>query len=60
VPARIQQLFNIPVELVTPPLDLTTAETDRADERAEPVEVAAVAVAGAAGAPYPQEVVATP
>jgi hypothetical protein len=48
VPARIERLFNIPVELVTPPLDLTAAEG-----------AAAVATA-AAPAPHPQEVVATP
>ena len=30
VPARIERLFKIPVELVTPPLDLTFVETARA------------------------------
>ena len=48
VPARIERLFNIPVELVTPPLDLTAAEA-----------AAAVATA-AAPTLHPQEVVATP
>jgi len=28
VPARIERLFNIPVELVTPPLDLTVVEAN--------------------------------
>jgi len=44
VPARIEQLFNVPVELVTPPLDLAAIE--------------AVAAAVAAAGTHPQEAVA--
>jgi hypothetical protein len=47
VPGRIQRLFNIPVELVTPPLDLTAVE-------------ALDHVAVVPAAPTPQEAVATP
>jgi hypothetical protein len=51
VPVRIQQLFNLPVELVTPPsdeeLDLTIAE-------------AVAATAAAATAPAPTTAVAAP
>ena len=46
VPGRIQRLFNLPVELVTPPLDLTPVE---------PSDHAAVVPT----APTPQEAVAT-
>ena len=44
VPTRIEQLFNVPVELVTPPLDLAAIE--------------AVAAAVAAAGTHPQEAVA--
>ncbi len=47
VPARIERLFNIPVHLVTPPLDLTAVE-------------ALDHVAVVPTAPTPQEAVATP
>ena len=47
VPTRIERLFNLPVELVTPPLDLTD------DEALETVAVVPAA-------PTPQEAVATP
>jgi len=47
VPARIEQLFNLPVELVTPPLDLTAVE-------------AMDHVAVVPAAPTPKEAVATP
>jgi hypothetical protein len=43
VPARIEQLFNIPVELVTPPLDLTAIEAAEAVKAAEAVAAAAAA-----------------
>ncbi len=46
VPSRIERLFNIPVELVTPPLDLTTIEA--ADEVA--------AATAASGPPAPEKV----
>jgi hypothetical protein len=53
VPVRIQQLFNLPVELVTPPsdeeLDLTVAEA-----------VAATAAAAVAAPAAPSPAVATP
>jgi hypothetical protein len=53
VPGRIQQLFNLPVELVTPPsdeeLDLTVAEA-----------VAATAAAAVAAPAVPSPAVATP
>lgn len=49
VPARIQQLFNIPVELVTPPaeieLDLTLAEAEAASPATLPVGAMTEAVA---------------
>ncbi|HYH52086.1 MAG TPA: hypothetical protein VEG38_21275 [Acidimicrobiia bacterium] len=49
VPARIQQLFNIPVELVTPPtdleLDLTMAAVETAAVPAVPVGAMTEAVA---------------
>ena len=47
VPARIERLFNLPVELVTPPLDLVAAE-------------AATAAVAIVAAPQGQEAVATP
>ncbi|HEV7865720.1 MAG TPA: hypothetical protein VGR20_23700 [Acidimicrobiia bacterium] len=48
VPSRIERLFNIPVELVTPPLDLTDIELSVGSAGAGP------------SAPHAQEVVATP
>jgi hypothetical protein len=49
VPARIERLFNIPVELVTPPLDL---DLD--------LDLIAADADGAARDPQAQEAVATP
>src|SRR5204862_6647146 len=49
VPSRIERLFNIPVELVTPPLDLSAIEA---------AEVVAAAAATAAAATPTPEVVA--
>jgi hypothetical protein len=45
VPSRIEQLFNVPVELVTPPLEL---------------DLSAVEAITSSVAPQPQEAVATP
>jgi GABA permease len=50
VPARIERLFNIPVELVTPAIDLTTAEA----------MVGSGAASAGAATVQPQEAVATP
>lgn len=68
VPARIERLFNIPVELITPPLDLGAAEAVVAAEAAIAAEaalasetvdpVAAVATVSAAPGPQTQEAVA--
>jgi GABA permease len=54
VPARIQRLFNIPVDLVTPTLDLAAAEAAAA-------EAAAVAeIVAASAAPHAPGAVASP
>ena len=56
VPDRIERLFGIPVELVTPPLDLTAIEAVQAVEAAEAVAAAAAGPVAATA----QEVAATP
>ena len=47
VPSRIERLFNMPVELVTPPLEVE-------------LDLSAVEAIAASVAPQPQEAVATP
>ena len=51
VPARIERLFNIPVELVTPELDLDAVER---------VETVAAVTASMSAAPNVQQAVAAP
>ena len=59
VPDRIERLFNIPVELVTPTPDLDLAAAEAVVEAAAAVE-AVVSSAPAAAGPQAQEAVAAP
>jgi len=60
VPTRIEELFNIPVELVTPPLDLAAIEALETVRAAEAVAAEAAAATAGPAVSTTQEVVATP